>query len=369
MIVSTEVAQDEWILRGIPMDEDNDSVSNGSSRRASGANLDDVARLAGVSAATASRALNGRAGVKDDVRARVEMVATSLGYRPNRAAQRLAVGRSSVIALLMPTAELQGDPYGAAIVHTVAVAAAERDQGLMVHLATDSPGSAIQRFVRDGQVDGVVLSALAIDDEWVSELTASHFPTVLIGYPENHEDTICVDSDNLNASMVAVRHLADQGRTRIAHIAGPPGRTHSADRETGWRDAVQQLGLPATFYAKGDFTVASGRAAGEELLAAPTIPDAVFAANDGMALGAMDAIKAAGLTVPGDIAVVGFDGLAGADAQPALTTVAQPFAELGRSAVDLLLKRIDRDADQPERGHRVVIEAELVVRESSGGSP
>lgn len=331
-------------------------------------NLDDVARLAGVSAATASRALNGRSGVKPDVRTRVEMVANSIGYRPNRAAQRLAAGRSSVIALVMPSQSLQLDPYSSAIVQTVAQAAASQDQGLMVHLASEQPVAVTQRLIRDGQVDGVVLSALAIDEEWVKELSASGFPTVLIGYPFGHDDTICVDINNRVASITAVDHLVEIGRTRIAHIAGPPGRTHSADRQAGYESALRRHGLAdAALVEVGDFSYRSGRETARALLDRDPSIDAIFAASDEMALGAIDVLRDAAISIPDDIAIVGFDGLRGADTAPSLTTIAQPFEELGRVAVELLLARISADDIEALRGRRAVVDAELIVRESTGG--
>ena len=301
--------------------------------------LDDVARLSGVSSATASRALNGRPGVRDESRERVRKVAESLGFRPNRAARHLASGRSSVIGLIIPTGD-RVDAYGAAITHAVGRAAAAADQGLMLHLAAREPARAVQHILRDGLVDGVLVSSIGIGTRWIDELLATDLPTVLIGSHPFRDDVDAVDVENLESSAAAVAHLFEQGCRRVGVIAGPQDRADARARLAGYRLAHERAGRPVddSLIVGGDFSRDSGRRCGD-LLAGRV--DGVFASNDDMARGALWAFSQRGLRVPEDIALVGFDGTAIDElVAPTLTSVCQPFDELAQMAVKELLNRI-----------------------------
>ncbi|MEL6984035.1 MAG: LacI family DNA-binding transcriptional regulator, partial [Actinomycetota bacterium] len=186
--------------------------------------IEQVARAAGVSAATVSRALNDKAGVRDDVRDRVRLVADGLGYRPNRAAKHLAGGRTSIIGLVLPSDKLSTDPYAAALVESVARAAAEADEGLMLILDSGHPSQAVQNLVRDGLVEGVIISAVAIGQRWVDELIEARMPTVLIGSHPHHLDIPVVDVEYRESSARMVGHLLDAGCRRVGTITGPLDR-------------------------------------------------------------------------------------------------------------------------------------------------
>lgn len=323
--------------------------------------LNDVARNAGVSVATASRALNGRPGVRAEIRDRVDLVAKALGYRPNRAAQGLVMGRSSILGLVVPTDQLQEDPYGSAVIHAVATATAAADYGLILHAVAAEPGQIVSRILSDGIVDGVLLSARALADEWVQRLVDAKLATVLIGQADTDKAIPAVNVEGRRSSAEAVTHLLDSGRRRIACIAGPPNRVDGADRVLGFRDAHKQAGceIDETLIIAGDYTFQSGAEAAADLIDAR--PDAIFATNDRMALGAQREIQQRGLRIPDDIALVGFDGfIMSTEANPRLTTVAQPFEELGRTAVDLLLRVLNG-----EDVESVELTPQLVVRESS----
>ena len=299
--------------------------------------LDDVARLSGVSPATASRALNGRPGVRDESRERVRRVAESLGFRPNRAARQLASGRSSVIGLILPTGD-HVDAYGAAILHAVGRAAAAADQGLMLHLAAREPARAVQHVLRDGLVDGVLVSSIGIGTRWIDELLAADLPTVLIGSHPFRDDVDAVDVENLESSAAAVGHLFEQGCERVGLIAGPQDRADARARLAGYRLAHERADrrVDETLVVGGDFTRDSGRRCGD-LLACRDV-DGVFASNDDMARGAMWAFSQRGLRVPEDVALVGFDGTAIDElVAPTLTSVCQPFDEIAQMAVSELL--------------------------------
>jgi LacI family transcriptional regulator, galactose operon repressor len=325
--------------------------------------LDDVARVAGVSRAAASRALNGRNGVRPAVRERVTQASDSLGYRPNRAARNLASGRSAVIGLVIPSDELRVDPYGASMVHSVARAADAADQGLMLFLASSEPGEHIRRNLRDGLIDGVIVSAVAVGERWIEELLDADRPTVIVGAPHpRRSDVPVVGTENRASSAAAVEHLFDQGCERVAIITGPLDRGDGARRLEGYRDAHRRRGVPVDeeLVIVGDFNRASGRAAGERLVG--IAPDGVFACNDEMALGALAAFDRAGIVVPDQIAVVGFDGTSAAEvAGVSLTTLVQPFDELGRVAVAELLALL---AGEPVELFQMLA-PRLVVGESS----
>jgi LacI family transcriptional regulator len=303
--------------------------------------LEDVARVSGVSLATASRALNGRPGVRDDVRRRVFEASDRLGFRPNRAARNLASGRSQVLGLVIPSAELRVDPYGASMTHAVGRAAAERDQGLMLHLAAGEPGATVHHILRDGLIDGLLISTVAVGNPWVEELLAASLPAVLIGTHPNRTDVVGVDVENLESSAAAVTHLFEQGCQRVATITGPLNRADARLRVGGYRLAHRRADRPLdeSLIIQGDFNRESGRAAAERVVALGA--DGLFAGNDEMAQGAMWAFAHAGVRVPDDVAIIGFDGTAFEEfLNPTLSTVCQPFDAIASTAVDELLARI-----------------------------
>ncbi len=304
--------------------------------------LDHVARLSGVSRATASRALNGRAGVRPEVRDRVERIAESLGFVPNRAARNLASGRSSVIGLLLPSSALADDPYGASIVQAVGGAADRAGQGLMLHLAPEVPPRSLQHVIGDGLVAGLVISATLSGVRWVEDLIDGSLPTVLIGRHPERLDVDSVSVENVESSAAAVTHLFDTGCRRVAIITGRSDRVDSRERLEGYRLAHRRAGRPIdnALVVAGHFTRSSGKDGAARLLGRGI--DGLFTSNDTMAAGALWMFARAGVRVPADISVVGFDGAFVGDlVEPKLTTMRQPFDEIGRAAVERLLARID----------------------------
>jgi LacI family transcriptional regulator len=323
--------------------------------------LDDVARLSGVSRSAASRALNQRPGVREDVRERVLGVADRLGFRPNRAARNLASGRSSVVGLIIPSTDLRIDPYGAAMTHAVSRAAVASDLGLMLYLATAEPGRTVHHILRDGLIDGLLISTVAVGS-WVDELFDASLPTVLIGTHPTRDDVLGVDVENLESSALAVTHLFDQGCERVGCIAGRPDRADASARLAGYRLAHARAGrtVDEALVAPGDFTRWSGLAAGATLLDRGV--DGIFASNDEMAVGAIWTAAKRGVAVPGELLVVGFDGTSFDDlVEPTLTSVAQPFDQIATAAVDLLDRLVGGEAGLAS----VTIMPELVLGTSS----
>ena len=174
--------------------------------------------------------------MRDDVRRRVSEASGRLGFRPNRAARSLASGRSQVIGLVIPSAELRVDPYGASMTHAVGRAAAGRDHALMLHLAADEPGDTVHHILRDGLIDGLLISTVAVGRPWVEDLLAAPLPTVLIGTHPTRTDVVGVDVENLESAAAAVTHLFDQGCRRVATITG---------RDRACRRSSARRGLPA----------------------------------------------------------------------------------------------------------------------------
>jgi len=325
------------------------------------ATLDDVARHAGVSRSAASRAINDRPGVKPDVRARVLAAAEQLGFRPNRSARSLASGRSSVIGLVIPTADLRVDPYGAALTHAVGRAAAHRDLALVLQIADERPGRTVQHILADGLLDGLLISAVAVGPAWVDELIDAPLPSVLIGAHPSRTGLTDVTVESVESSSAAVTHLFAAGCTRVGIITGPPGRVDAAERLTGYRLAHQRAGrtVDEHLIVPGDYTRPSGLTGAALLVDRGA--DGIFASNDEMAVAAMWTITHRGLNVPRDVKVAGFDGSAiGEMIEPSLTSVVQPFDGLASAAVGLLEAAIGGDTAPA----RVRLEPTLVI----GGS-
>jgi DNA-binding LacI/PurR family transcriptional regulator len=333
--------------------------------------LEQVAALAGVSRATVSRVVNGSPKVSPVVRAQVERAVAKLGYVPNRAARSLVTRRADSVALVVsePHARFFSEPFFAGMVRGVSAALAETGVQLLLLIAQDLPDRRrLQRYVVGGHVDGVLLASLHGDDPLPGALERAGVPAVLVGRPARGgpgDLASYVDADNRGGAGKAVEHLARRGRRRIATITGPLDMGVGLDRLEGYRDGLAAAGLAADedLVETGDFTEEGGAAAMARLLARPGPPvDAVFAASDLMAAGALRALRAAGRRVPEDVAVVGFEDSAVARyAQPPLTTVRQPIEEMGRQATRMLLAKIAGETG----GMHLILDVDLVERAST----
>lgn len=335
-------------------------------------NLEEVARLAGVSRSTVSRVINGDRRVSDEARARVQRVIDAYQYHPNAAARSLASRRTRIIGLLIPHAvgQIFRDPFFPMLVQGAVEACNETDYNLtmLMESATDNVASdrVYQRVVRGRHVDGLVIASSVVEDPIVARLQRDGFPFVLVGRHPRHEVSF-VDVDNRSAAREAVAHLLGHGYRRIAMIAGPRNMIASIDRYAGYVTALQEDGrLPdpaLTVYS--DFTRRGGYRAMKELIVNPSgPPDAVFVASDAMASGALQALRDAGLQVPDDVAVMGFDGLEETlVSRSILSTVVQPTADEGREAVRTLLELLDH----PDRGPiQRFLPTQLALRRSCG---
>ena len=331
------------------------------------ATLEQVAEAASVSRATASRVVNGDRRVGGSARAAVESAIQELRYVPNRAARSLVTRRTDSVAVVIPepTARLFGDPFFPRVLRGISEALdADEMQLVLLMPQARSDEERVERYLAAGHGDGVLLISLHGSDPLPERLRRQGIPVVVAGRPPSAGSSY-VDVDNRNGAGLAVQHLLDAGRRQVATIAGPQDMAPGADRLAGYHDRLAAAGRPARSAAVeiADFTLEGGRAAMERLLArVPTI-DAVFVASDLMAVGALAALRAAGRSIPGDVAVVGFDDspLAGTT-QPFLSSVRQPIEEMGREMTRLLMQEIRAPGGAPRR---LILETELVVRESS----
>ena len=343
--------------------------ANGRDRR-SGSTLEGVAAVAGVSRATVSRVVNGSPRVSPAVRRDVEAAIAQLGYVPNRAARALVTRRSESFGLVItePTGRLFSDPFFPGVLRGISLELTARDLQLIL-LMPNSPADVRRTgdYLSAGHVDGVVLVSLHGDDPLPARLAQAGIPLVLVGRPPRGISASYVDVDNHEGARSAVEHLIAGRRRVIATIAGPLDMPAGMDRLAGYRDAIAEAGLPAdpNLEARGDFTQAGGAEAMTRLLAARPDVDAVFAASDLMAAGAMSILAAAGRRVPRDVAVVGYDDSPVATStNPQLTSVRQPIEEMGRQVARLLIDAVE-GTDRVIR--RVILATDLVKRASSAG--
>jgi LacI family transcriptional regulator len=327
--------------------------------------LEDIARLSGVSRSTVSRVINKDPNVKEQTRDRVMNVVQSINFQPNQAARGLAAGRTGVIGLVIPTgvSVLFSDPYFPLVIQGVAAATNASDYSVMLWLAEpEYERKTIQQILYSGLIDGVIVSSMMIDDPLLDRLSDGNQPFITIGRHPNNEKINYIDVDNRSGAYQAVMYLLLTGRRRVATITGPSNAVSGIDRYQGYLDALHDRGIAPNndLVAEGLFSDASGYLAMKRLL--PFRPDAVFVASDAMAFAAMRAIQEAGLSIPDDIAVVGFDDIpSAATSNPPLTTIRQPIVRTGNLAAELLIDMIEYPETQTRH---VVLSTELVIRTS-----
>lgn len=322
----------------------------------------DVARQAGVSVATVSRVLNESGPVGERTRQRILKTAGDLRYVPNGTARSLTTSTTETVGVLLPN--LYGDFYSE-VIRGVEGAVRARRYHTLLSSVHDGPAElvvALRTLV--GRVDGLIVMSPGIGADVLEDNLPAGLPVVLLGSTAPGHSAVTIDNEAGAATMV--HHLARLGHRRIAHITGDVHNTDAQARLAGYYQAVADLGLDAapSLVVDGDFTESSGHAAALALLALPERPAAVFAANDSMAIGALRAFREAGLDVPGDIALAGFDDIPVAEyVTPALTSVHVPIHEMGARAVQAVLDALSETASAAV----TTLPTRLVVRESCGG--
>ena len=328
--------------------------------------LEDIARQAGVSRATVSRVINGDVNVREKTRANVMEIIQQSNFQPNIAARSLAAGRTNVIGLVIPAgvSAIFTDPYFPYLIQSVSLACNSKDYSTMLWLAEpEFERRMMRQILHSGLLDGVIVSSMLMEDPIVLALNGSHKPFVLFGRHPNL-DVNYIDAENVRGGYEATLHLIQLGHKRIATITGPQNMIAGYDRFEGYRKALEGRGFPVLpeLIAEGDFSEASGYLATQRLLAAN--PTAIFVASDTMAEGALRALRDAGLRVPQDVAVVGFDDMPDASrTNPPLTTIRQPTRQMGALAVNTLIDIIQNPG---EHKRHIILPIELVIRESCG---
>jgi DNA-binding LacI/PurR family transcriptional regulator len=328
------------------------------------ATISDVAERAGVSKTTVSHVLSGRRPVSEATRRKVTRVIGELGFQQNFFATGLTGRRTQTIALVVQDLT---NPFYPALARGLQQAVAER--GYVVLLADVGAGTPpVEAFLSEAvqrRVEGVVVAAVDVSDSQLQPLQAAGARVVTVGAPRHGTSTDVISSDDEQIAADAVAYLYGKGHRHLGVVSGPPRTTPGAPRLSGYRDALRAHGLRPLRAAEtvGDWTRESGAKAMTALMNLPHRPTAVFCANDLMAIGALDAVRALGLAVPGDVAVLGVDDIDAASlVSPSLTTVRVPAQEIGRAAGEQLLARIV-DPSGPAR--RVLVQHHLVIRESA----
>jgi LacI family transcriptional regulator len=331
----------------------------------------ELARLSGVSVGTVSRALNGYTDVRPETRERIVRLAEELDYTPSASARTLVTNRSHVVGVFLDTGEGHPNlqhPFFHQVLAGIQETAGAAGFDLLL-FATEKPGNGYGRHsyvkrCRHHNVDGVVLMGVDHDAEDMRRLTASSIPCVAVDVElDGHAGF--VSSDNAGGGALAVEHLVTLGHRRIATIHGPVETRPGLDRLRGYRQGLEAAGLAYRdeYVVPGDFYVESGERAAARLLELAEPPTAIVAASDLMAAGALRAAATAGLRVPDEVSVVGFDDIMlAAHLQPGLTTLRQDKTGLGAAAARALLDRIAGQADPPRE---VTLPVELVVRGST----
>ena len=332
----------------------------------------DVARAAGVSQTTVSFVLNqiAEANISDETRQRVLAAAEELGYVPDAAARTLVRGRTQIIGVVVTTLD---DPFIGALVQTIESAA--HDQGYVVILASSNAiperEIAAAKMLQSRRVDGVIVASSRIGVLYQGHLEQPRVPVVLINSLAEPSDEFIfsVGVDNRHGGYLATAHLIRKGHQRIAYVTSPPGRSDNRERMAGYGQALAEagIGLDPSLVVRGTGSTDGGQRVLPLVLSLDDPPSAVFCYNDMTAIGLIDAARRAGLSLPQDLAIVGFDDIVFAQfCDPPLTTIAQPIAGLGRGAIELLLALLSDEAHSTAPGPNVTLKGQLIVRASSG---
>ena len=323
------------------------------------ATIRDVAREANVSVATVSRVFNAIDAVTGPTRERVLAAAARLDYVPHSGARSLSMRRTDTLGVILP--DLHGE-FFSELIRGIDVATRARGLHLLLSHSHGDPheATAVLRAMRS-RVDAMIVMSPYADDELLAAALSGRMPLVMLGGAASG-DHPRLAIDNHAGAFQMTAHLLAAGHRRIDFIAGPPGNIEAAERLAGYRDALAAHGTAAGEVLQGDFTEEAGLAAAT-LLAAGALPDAIFAANDMMAIGCLQGLRARGLRVPGDVALAGFDDIPiSRFLDPPLTSVGVPIAELGRQAVECCVELLATGGKAESR----TFTPDLVVRASCG---
>lgn len=325
----------------------------------------DVAERAGVSKTTVSHALSGKRHVAPATRKRIEEVIEELGFRPNALARSLRIQRTQMVTLIIPDIT---NPYYPVLARGLQDALIKH--GYHIFLCnTDGDKEQSIELIADAihrQVDGIVVSSLHPMAKEIEEFLTEDVPFISLGVSVNHPQIDQVATDDRQGALIATRYLLDQGHQRVGMISGPFDMTPGKERHEGYQEALAeaQLRYDSLLVVEGDFMRQSGKTAMHALMKLTERPTAIFCANDLMAIGAMDTARELGIAIPHDIAIVGYDDIEAASlVTPALTTIFNPAYEMGQTAGQMLLERMNGTYQGP--GRKAVVPHRFIQRESA----
>jgi DNA-binding LacI/PurR family transcriptional regulator len=334
--------------------------------------IKDIARAAGVSHPTVSRALRDSPLVSAETKARIKQLAAEMGYSPDARAQSLVRGSTQTVGVVVTTI---ADPFIAPVVQGIEDAAQKQGYTVILCNSHSDPEREIGAVetLRSKRVDGLIVTSSRVGALYLDHLERIGVPVVLIN---NHNErsgryTYSVSVDNRHGGCVATDHLLQLGHRRIAYVSGPADHSDDLDRLSGYRQALAQAGITfdAALVVSGTGRADGGERALPVLMALEAPPTAVFCYNDMTAIGLMRAARAAGLSIPADLAVVGFDDIPFASyVRPPLSTIAQLKAEMGAWAIKMVLALIETSDPTEDRFSNLVLEGRLIVRESTVSS-
>lgn len=325
------------------------------------ANIKDVALHAGVSVTTVSHVVNGTRFVSEVARQRVEAAVRELGYVPSAVARSLKHNTTRTFGMVIPN---NSNPYFAEIIQGVEARCFAAGYNVILCNSNDDPErqAAYLRVLAEKRIDGLIFVVTGSDAVVRATLGSINTPLVLLDREVSGISSDLVEVNHVLGSQMATQHLLELGHPRVACISGPPGLSPSSQRRAGWKDALDKAGVERkeSDLARGDFTARGGYLAMQTLLKRRPRPTAVFACNDLMAFGALAAAREAGIAVPQQLSIVGFDDIElAAFSAPPLTTVAQPKLEIGTLAAELLLERVNTSRSE---SRRVILDPEIKVR-------
>lgn len=324
--------------------------------------IKDIARAANVSYSTVSRALNDNPRVKAETKEQIQRLAAEMGYLPSAVARSLVTRRTNTIGIVVTTIT---DLFFAEVIHAIEETALNYEYSVILANSGGEPQRELGaiRALRERRVDGIILVSGCCAKEGLWSAPGIDIPIVIINNVHKDHVGYSVEADNLDGAQQATEHLLQLGHRRIAHIAGPETEWDSVERQCGYEQALQAHSLPLDpgLIIRGGSRPRGGFEAMQHLLTMPSRPTAVHCYNDASAIGAMRAAHSAGLRIPQDLSVVGFDDIALAPFfEPPLTTVAQPKREMGEKAVQMVLGLL---AGEPVEDY--VLPSRLIVRDST----
>ncbi len=329
--------------------------------------IKEIAKLAGVSRSTVSRVINNDPNVNHRTREKVQSIIDELDYQPNPVARSLMGGRSRVIGLVIPMvfSNLFTDPFFSLLAQGISSTCTTNNYTLMLWLIEpDYEKRANSNILRNRLIDGIIVASNMIDDPLIEGLVTRKVPIVQIGR-NNCPEVSSVDADNIHGSAMAVRHLVNIGRKKLATITGQMDRYSGRDRLVGFKRGLQENDLPILDdrIAFGDFTEDGGYLQTKVLLQRTTF-DGLYVASDMMSFGAIRALQEAGLRIPDDVALVSFDDIpASARYQPPLTTIRQPIHQIGSIAAQTLIDQLESNDTATPR--RIILPTELIIRKTT----